>query len=422
MFIYMVAELTSISGIFALLTNNFNKGFGIGITVVIGIVTLCYTGYAGLPASIVTDRFQGVIMAFLVIVLTIAICAFDENKVTPEEFAVASSWTVEGLMAAVTLVIAIVSAELFNQATWQRVWAAESVPAMRKGFALGSFLVFMLLFFFGIMGMIGYAKDPARYDVPFDENGVQIGSFAYLAFFDVLLPLGNGWHIVVLIFITALCASSLDSLQNGLNSMFYRDSLRLGFNAHLTASVLVLVMNIPAIWVASLQYSVISLFLVADLVCATAVLPVFLGLQETDKLGGLLPAPTELGAFLGIISGMATVLVNGAINDAGLFQYFWLRNGGICALCGKETMITFIVTPLIAGLMTYIFTHLDLRIRGEVRARKPLFELPIDIDENNGPTDDKVIDVDEKADGEVVESKVSPKQDLEEAVSAEADA
>merc|ERR1719437_274298 len=265
------------------------------------------------------------------------------------------------------------------------------------------------------MGMIAYSKDPVIYDVPFDEDGNQIGSFAFLAFFNLLLPLGNGWHVVVLIFVTALAASSLDSLQNGLNSIFYRDSLRLGINANITAFFLVLVMNIPAIWIASLQYSVLTLFLVADLVCATAVLPVFLGLQETNKLGGLLPAPTELGAFLGIISGMATVLVNGAINNAGLFQYFWLKNDGICALCGKETMITFIVTPLIAGLMTYVFTHLDIFIRGEEKARKPLIELPLfdtDTDDELEPTDGKVVG----------ESKVSPDPALEQAPSMEAEA
>jgi len=132
MFIYMVAELTSISTVFALLTNESNKGFGIGVTIVIGIFTLSYTGFAGLPSSIVTDRFQGLSMAFLVVALTIAICAFPENKVTKEEFTLASSWTQEGFMAMITLFIAILCAELFNQATWQRVWAAESVPAMRK--------------------------------------------------------------------------------------------------------------------------------------------------------------------------------------------------------------------------------------------------------------------------------------------------
>lgn len=240
-----------------------------------------------------------------------------------------------------------------------------------KGFSLGAFMVFLLMMFFGIMGMIGYAHDPAAYDAG--------EKFTFLAFFDLLLPLGTGWHVVVLIFVTALAASSLDSLQNGLNSIFYRDALRAGCDAHITASILVVIMNVPAIWLASLKYSVLSLFLVADLVCATAAFPLFLGLQKTDKMNGLLPAPTELGAFLGIISGFASVLINGSINGAHGFQYFWLRNGGICALCGAATMISFIVTPLVAGIMTYVFTHLDLLIRKE-RAREPIFALAFDKD------------------------------------------
>lgn len=383
MFIYIVAELTSISGVFALLTDNYSTGFGVGVTVVIGVFTLFYTAYAGLPSSIVTDKFQGLLMAFLVLILTIAVCAFDENKISKEEYDVASGFTVEGLMAMVTLFIAILCAELFNQATWQRVWAAESVPAMRKGFAIGSTMVFFLMFFFGLMGMIAYANDPAPYN--------SYDKYAYLAFFDLLLPLGNGWHILVLIFVTALAASSLDSLQNGLNAIFYRDALRAGFDAHITASVLVVLMNVPAIWLASLNFSVLELFLVADLVCATAVFPLYLGLQKTDKLGGVLPAPTELGAFLGILSGFASVLINGSINGAHGFQYFWLRNGGICALCGSATMVSFIVTPLAAGVMTYVFTHLDVLIRGE-RARQSVFNLAFDKDPES-TDDDNVIPV-----------------------------
>jgi len=406
MFIFMVAELTSISNVFALLTNDFSTAFGIGVTVVIGIFTLFYTGFAGLPSSIVTDRFQGLIMAFLVIVLTIAVCIYDDNQVTKEEFKLASSWTVEGFMAMVTLVIAILCAEMFNQATWQRVWAAESVPAMRKGFALGSLFVFLLMMFFGIMGMIAYANDPASYD--------SYEKYSYLAFFDLLLPLGNGWHIVVLIFVTALAASSLDSLQNGLNSIFYRDALRAGFNAHITASVLVVLINVPAIWLASLKFDVLGLFLVADLVCATAVLPTFLGLQETDKLNGLLPAPTELGAFLGILSGMATVLINGQINGAHGFEYFWLDNGAICALCGSATMISFIVTPLVAGFMTYVFTHLDLCIRGKERARRPVFELAFDKDDVVVVEADAIVEGNGVADAKGDDGVAAPEKALDE--------
>jgi hypothetical protein len=55
--------------------------------------------------------------------------------------------------------------------------------------------------------MIAYANDPEAYD-----SGEKL---AFLAFFDLLEPMGNGWHVLVLILVTALAASSIDSLQNG---------------------------------------------------------------------------------------------------------------------------------------------------------------------------------------------------------------
>ena len=140
MFIYLVAELTSISNVFALLTGDFSKRYGVIITIVLGIFTMGYTTLAGLPASIVTDKFQGVIMALLVIILIIAVPTQQENSVTKSEFELASNWTSQGFKAMVSLVIAIASAELFNQSTWQRVWAAESLSAMLNGFTIGSIM------------------------------------------------------------------------------------------------------------------------------------------------------------------------------------------------------------------------------------------------------------------------------------------
>jgi SSS family solute:Na+ symporter len=384
MFIFIVAELTSISNVYALLTNNFDTGYGIAITVIIGVFTILYTSLAGLPASIVTDKFQGIIMAFLVVILTIAVTAFPENRVSREEFALASNWTTEGLMAAVTLVIAIASAEMFNQSTWQRVWAAESVPALRKGFLFGSFLVFLLMMFFGVMGMIAYAKDPEAYD--------SFEKLSFLAFFDLLEPLARGWDIVVLIMVTALAASSIDSLQNGLTSIFSHDLVKIGWNPKWITRFLVVCINGPAIYLASKKFEVISLFLVADIVCATSVFPTFLGLQEKDWW--ILKAPTELGAFMGCICGVVTIIVNGIINGAGgIFDYFWLRNDAICALCGNKTMVTFIITPVISAVATYFFTYLDLLIRGE-RARQPIIPLPFDKDDRA-----TIKEPDEEADG-----------------------
>lgn len=369
MFIYIVAELTSISSVYALLTGNSSKKYGIGVTVALGVFTIMYTSIGGLPASIVTDKFQGVIMGVLVIVLTLAVSTEEENHVSKSEFAAASNWTGEGAKAAITLIIAIASAELFNQSTWQRVWAAEDEKTMRRGFLLGSVMVFFLMMFFGVMGMIAYANDPEAYD--------NFEKFAFLAFFDLLSPLNEGWHIVTLILVTALAASSVDSLQNGLASVFARDILKVGWNPTWVTRIFIVAINIPAIWMASDKYDVISLFLVADLVCATSVFPVFLGLQTKDW--GIFKAPTELGAFMGCIFGIVTVLVTGVIvgADGNIFEYFWLRNGGICALCGNETLITFIVTPSVSFIATYVCSYLDLLVRGD-RARRPLLSVGFD--------------------------------------------
>ena len=73
----------------------------------LAVFTWFYTSLAGLPASIVTDKFQAYLMAGLVFILLVVACAHPENRLTPEEFSVASNWTIDGFVAAVTLTIAI---------------------------------------------------------------------------------------------------------------------------------------------------------------------------------------------------------------------------------------------------------------------------------------------------------------------------
>eukprot|EP00980_Cylindrotheca_fusiformis_P025290 scaffold13416_cov64-Cylindrotheca_fusiformis.AAC.1 len=343
------------------------------VSITIGIMTIAYTSIGGLPASIITDKFQGIMVGILVIMLLFAVSLHSDNQITPVEFGVASNWTVDGLMTGITLFIAVLSASMFNLGTWQRVWSAKSDKDMKYGFIGGSFLIFILMMFFGIMGMIGYAKDPVAYDT-FEK-------FSFLSFFDLLAPLAPGWHIVSLMLTTSLAASSVDSLQNALMSSFSTDLIKLqkrfGFHEEAPkwiARALIVVLNIPAVILGAKGYEVLSLFLIADLVCACAVLPVFLGLVTEDKLGGVVAAPTELGAFLGTISGIFTVVIIGVVVEAegGLFDYFWLENGAICSLCGSKTMITFIITPLSAGFFCLLFSKLDVLIRGDT-AHKPMF-------------------------------------------------
>jgi Na+/proline symporter len=164
MFIFLCSEMTAISSVFSTLTNNYSKKYMESITISIGVFTIFYTTIAGLPASIISDKFQAVMIIVLMIILFSAVMAVPENRVSPSQFKKVSNWTVDGLIVGITICIAVVSAELFDQGLWQRVWAAESDKAIQRGFFISSAMAFVVMMFFGIMGMIGYAKDPVSYD------------------------------------------------------------------------------------------------------------------------------------------------------------------------------------------------------------------------------------------------------------------
>ena len=111
----------------------------------------------------------------------------------------------------------------------------------------------------------------------------------------------------------------MDTLQNAISCVFSHDLLRFGMSDRVITwitRILLLAINIPAIIMSSQRYDVIGLFLVADIVCATAVFPVFLGLI-TEDIWWFLPAPTELAAFLGKSVGteMARTAVSKEINN-----------------------------------------------------------------------------------------------------------
>ena len=313
------------------------------------------------------------------------------TQVSQKQLDNASGWFSEGFEALVTLWIAIICAELFNQGAWQRVFAAKTDRDMRIGFGVGGVMIFLLMLFFGIMGMIAYARDRESYD-----NFQKLG---YLSIFDLIRNLPQFWHYVTLILLTTLAASSIDTLQNALASVLSHDLIKHKLSPNWSRLV-VIALNIGAVIMANRRYEVVPLFLVADLVCATCVFPLFLGIRTEDwEVGPIkIPAPTELGAFLGAISAMVAVIVNGEVNnvnkainpytgkvyDRSALSYFWLIQNPTedCALCGKKTMVTFIIVPLVGLFFTFFWSALDVFVSGKY-ARKPFCFIPRldDIDE-----------------------------------------
>jgi len=401
LFIFLAAEISSISNIAVMFCGESDEYTRKVIIATLCVITLAYTMLCGLPASVVTDRIQGVMICGFILFFTILVSA--KNRVSASELKAASKSTTSGFVVMVTLIIAVLAAELFNAGQWQRVYAAKSTQDLRKGLALGAALIFIVMWFFGVLGVIAAAK--------FADDFANFDKYHYKAFFYLAENLGKGWHVLILIFATALCVSSVDSIQNGLTSVLYRDILNYGVPVN-SVRVICAALNVGAIFVAIDKIDVLSLFLMVDLVCALAAPALYLGVIRKD-INKFIVAPTEVGALMGIVSASIAVIVQGAVLDLdgawtdvygsvhstkaaadlwgppsihrawGPFGNFWLpdgttvEGGGLQAFGGKRTLLTFILATVFSTFGTMFFSWLDIYFRGE-RARKPLIEFKAD--------------------------------------------
>lgn len=278
MFVYLAAELTAIAKAVELMA-----GVPLWLTALLVITAVfIYTLVGGLEATIFTDAVQfAVIVPLLLLSFGIAVFALGGwgNAVAPVRDTAPQLLTLAngpGIKFGATLVIAVISAEMFNQTNWQRVYACKTDTVVRRSF-LGSFLVIWpMLFISGLLGIVA----------------MHFGFNDDRAFFSLIQALElPGWvSIAVLVLVLALVMSSLDSLLNGIASLFTTDLLRIfpekSTNGILNLTrLLTLVIGIPAILIAARGYNVLYLFLLADLVCAGALFPVLFGLYAKRLTG-----------------------------------------------------------------------------------------------------------------------------------------
>lgn len=258
------------------------------------------------------------------------------------------------------------------------------------------------MWFFGILGVVAAAK--------YSQDFANYSKFHYLVYFYLAENLSKGWHVLLLIFATALCVSSVDSIQNGLTSALYRDILKYGLSVN-WVRVICAALNIGAIVIGLDKIDVLSLFLMVDLVCALAAPPLYLGLIRKD-INNYIVAPTEAGMIMGVVSGSLAVIIQGLILELdgawtdvygsvhstkaaaemyppvvhrawGPFGNFWvpdgttIEGGGLQAFGGRRALLTFILAIVFSTLGTIVFSWLDIAVRGEL-ARKPLIEFKLE--------------------------------------------
>ena len=295
MFIFLSAELTGIAAAFHLLADT-----PMGLTaIIVGFLTVAYTAYGGLRASIFTDSIQfTLILPLLLIIFVAAVVALDgfgpafdpvsDNR--PELLSLTHS---SGIEFGVVLIIAILAANMFHQGFWQRVYTAKDDNALRQGFAISGAIVVPVIFLAGLLGVMAVGNDV-----------VDNPSVALFSLVQAVMPT---WAVLALLILALmLVMSSLDTLLNGIASAVTADLARFkpdfgGPQLLRSSRLITVVLILPAILLASRGYSVLYMLLIADLVCAAALFPVFWGLYSRRFTGQAALASCIVGLVVGAL-------------------------------------------------------------------------------------------------------------------------
>ncbi len=197
-----------------------------------------------------------------------------------------------GIKAGLTFFVAILLTGLFHQGNWQRVYAARDTRTMRNGFLFGGLLAAPVIF---VMGLFGLAF-----------VGLGFKGDSSVAMFSVILPHVPEWFAISLIPLgLALVMSTADTVISAVSSIIAVDMRRLLPKAEKSTLMalsrwLIFLLAIPVMIAAAQGYSVLYLYLLADLFCSAAAFPVFFGLFNRRYDGGTAVTSTIFGLVAGL--------------------------------------------------------------------------------------------------------------------------
>ena len=289
MFVFLCAELTAVSKLI-----NYISGTELWITSLIIIsTTLLYTLYGGLRVSIFTDLIQMVIILVLLLVSVFYLISFTGNEfsfsfIREKSPHLLSSSYIPNYTAGLTFFVAVAATNLFHQGNWQRVYAAKNNDTLKNSLILAFIVIIPIVLFMGFTGLVAVSTNPKV--VP------------DLGFFSLLLK--EETHLLSLIIVIlglSLTISTIDTLVNAISSLIIVDgeaTFNISKNSNLLkiSKYFIIGLSIIAFIVASNGFSILYLFLLADLFCCSFVMTVFYSFYN-NKLN-------EKTAYLSIIIGL----------------------------------------------------------------------------------------------------------------------
>ncbi len=266
--IFLIAEVTAI----AFLLNFISKTplwITAGITL---IICLLYILRGGFKLSIITDKYQFIIIAVLIfasVILILGNLEISSFKLIKENSPnLISSKYLPNYTAGLTFFIAVAATNLFHQGNWQRVFAAKNNLILRKSLIYSSIITLLIVLWMGYTGLIS-----------FSFNSKVIPD---LAFFDLILSKNYFLIISILVLALALTLSTIDTLINAISSILIVNGKQISksiFSNSITnkTNYIILLISILVFIFASKGFSILYLFLLADLFCCAAVVTIFYG-------------------------------------------------------------------------------------------------------------------------------------------------
>ena len=271
--VYLAVELTTIAQTMQIIIG-WQLAAGAAL---VAACTVIYAAWGGVRTAIAVDRLQVILIVVLVGVVTwLAWSVASASGADPLAKARSGgqlNWTAAGWENAGVLILGIVASNLFDNSFWARLFACKSDAVVRRSFAFSGVAIGVILIPAALMGWwaAGVAVE--------DGDGYNISALPV-----ALITAGGNRTAAVAVLILALllAMSTISALFNGLVGVLTADARACGAPTGMAtlraAKIGTAVLAIPAVWVASLGADSTYLFFIANLVCAAAVVPVFVGL------------------------------------------------------------------------------------------------------------------------------------------------
>ena len=290
--IFLIAEVTAIAALL-----KYTSQVPLWITAAITlIICLLYILRGGFKLSIITDKYQ--FSFIVVIILSSLFLVFGKLDIPSFEIIKQNSPNLidknylPNYTAGLTFFIAVAATNLFHQGNWQRVFSAKNNRILKSSLIYSSLITFIIVFWMGYTGLLSLSL-----------NSKVIPD---LAFFDLLLDKKNSAVVIaILILAMSLTLSTIDTLINAISSLiiidgkFVNKSLS-GKEVKNKANIIILLLSVLVFILASKGFSILYLFLLADLLCCAAVITIFYGFFN-KKINTKLASYT---IFIGLFSGL----------------------------------------------------------------------------------------------------------------------